>query len=347
MTTERDGAVPTTTQDGAESTSLARRYLGRGAGWWARAGEVRNLGLILVLVVLLVVGAVTAPDTFPTWSNARIILITSAPLGVVTIGMTFVIISGGIDLSVGAIVALASVWCTTAATQDFGVGGMIFTAITVGVCTGLVNGILIGYIQLVPFIVTLAMLVSARGLAQRISESRSQRITDPGFRELFIGNDILGLPRLVWILGIAYVLGWILLNRTTFGRRTFAIGGNLEAARLSGIDVRRQTALIYTLSGLCCGIAALMITARTNTGVNTHGSLWELDAIAAVIIGGTLLSGGRGTLVGSFLGVVIFTTITSIFTHNNLPIETQNIAKGLIIIGAVLLQRRAPARSGP
>jgi ribose transport system permease protein len=347
MTTDRDDAVRTTTQDGAESTSFARRYLGRGASWWARAGEVRNLGLILVLVVLLVVGAVTAPDTFPTWSNARIILITSAPLGVVTIGMTFVIISGGIDLSVGAIVALASVWCTTAATQDFGVGGMIFTAITVGVCTGLVNGILIGYIQLVPFIVTLAMLVSARGLAQRISESRSQRITEPDFRELFIGDDILGLPRLVWILGIAYVLGWILLNRTTFGRRTFAIGGNLEAARLSGIDVRRQTALIYTLSGLCCGIAALMITARTNTGVNTHGSLWELDAIAAVIIGGTLLTGGRGTLVGSFLGVVIFTTITSIFTHNNLPIETQNIAKGLIIIGAVLLQRRAPARSGP
>jgi len=347
MTADRDNAVRTTTQDGAESTSFARRYLGRGARWWARAGEVRNLGLILVLVVLLVVGAVTAPDTFPTWSNARIILITSAPLGVVTIGMTFVIISGGIDLSVGAIVALASVWCTTAATQDFGVGGMIFTAITVGVCTGLVNGILIGYIQLVPFIVTLAMLVSARGLAQRISESRSQRITDPSFRQLFIGDDILGLPRLVWILGIAYVLGWILLNRTTFGRRTFAIGGNLEAARLSGIDVRRQTALIYTLSGLCCGIAALMITARTNTGVNTHGSLWELDAIAAVIIGGTLLTGGRGTLVGSFLGVVIFTTITSIFTHNNLPIETQNIAKGLIIIGAVLLQRRAPARSGP
>ena len=347
MTADRDNAVRTTTQDGAESTSFARRYLGRGARWWARAGEVRNLGLILVLVVLLVVGAVTAPDTFPTWSNARIILITSAPLGVVTIGMTFVIISGGIDLSVGAIVALASVWCTTAATQDFGVGGMIFTAITVGVCTGLVNGILIGYIQLVPFIVTLAMLVSARGLAQRISESRSQRITDPSFRQLFIGDDILGLPRLVWILGIAYVLGWILLNRTTFGRRTFAIGGNLEAARLSGIDVRRQTALIYTLSGLCCGIAALMITARTNTGVNTHGSLWELDAIAAVIIGGTLLTGGRGTLVGSFLGVVIFTTITSIFTHNNLPIETQNIAKGLIIIGAVLLQRRTPARSGP
>ncbi len=325
----------------------AQRLARLSVRWWGRAGEVRNLGLILVLVLLAVVGAVTAPDTFPTWSNARIILVTSAALGVVTIGMTFVIISGGIDLSVGAIVALASVWSTTAATQDFGVAGMIFSSITVGVCVGLINGILIGYFSLVPFIVTLAMLVGARGLAQRISESRSQIITERSFRDIIVGDDILGLPRLVWILAIAYLLGWVLLNRTTFGRRTFAVGGNAEAARLSGINVRRHIALVYTLSGLCCGIAALMLTARTNTGVNTHGNLWELDAIAAVIIGGTLLSGGRGTLVGSLLGILIFTTITSIFTHNNLPIETQNIAKGLIIIGAVLLQRRTSARSGP
>jgi ribose transport system permease protein len=347
VTTERETRTETAAPGVPADTSPARRFLRSGTQLWGRAGEIRNLGLILVLIILAIVGAVTAPDTFPTWSNARIILITSAPLGVVTIGMTFVIISGGIDLSVGAIVALASVWATTGATQEFGPAGMIFTAITVGVCAGLINGILIGYFRLVPFIVTLAMLVSARGLAQRISESRSQIITERSFRDIIVGEDILGLPRLVWIFGIAYVLGWILLNRTTFGRRTFAVGGNAEAARLSGIDVRRHTALIYTLSGLCCGIAAVMLTARTNTGVNTHGTLWELDAIAAVIIGGTLLTGGRGTLVGSLLGILIFTTITSIFTHNNLPIETQNIAKGLIIIGAVLLQRRATARAGP
>jgi ribose transport system permease protein len=133
----------------------------------------------------------------------------------------------------------------------------------------------------------------------------------------------------------------VLLNRTTFGRRTFAIGGNPEAARLAGIDVRRTTALLYLLSGICCGIAAVMLLARTTTGSSTHGQLYELDAIAAVIIGGTLLTGGRGTLIGSILGVFVFQTITNIFILNNLATEVQNIAKGLIIVGAVLLQRRA------
>ena len=343
---KREVATGMAAGERAHDGSAVRRYARAGAQWWVRAGEIRNLALIVVLVLLALVGTITAPDTFPTWSNTRSILLVSAAIGVVTIGMTFVIISGGIDLSVGALVALASVWCTTAATQDYGAGGMIFSAITVGICAGLVNGILIGYFQLVSFIVTLAMLVSARGLAQRISESRSQIVTVPEIRDI-ARSDYLGVPLLVWMLGLAYVLGWILLNRTTFGRRTFAIGGNAEAARLSGINVRRHTMLVYGLSGLCCGIAAIMLVARTNTGVNTHGNLWELDAIAAVIIGGTLLSGGRGTLVGSLLGILIFTTITSIFTHNNLPIESQNIAKGLIIIAAVLLQRRATARSGP
>jgi ribose transport system permease protein len=133
----------------------------------------------------------------------------------------------------------------------------------------------------------------------------------------------------------------VLLNRTTYGRRTIAIGGNTEAARLAGINVQRHTASLYVLSGICCGIAAVMIIARTTTGSSTHGSLYELDAIAAVIIGGTLLTGGRGTIVGSMLGVLVFTTITNIFILNNLATEVQNIAKGVIIIGAVLLQRRA------
>jgi ribose transport system permease protein len=140
-------------------------------------------------------------------------------------------------------------------------------------------------------------------------------------------------------------VGWLLLNRTTFGRRTFAIGGNEEAARLAGINVRRHTVLLYMISGLCCGIAAILLVAQTTTGSSTHGELYELDAIAAVIIGGTLLTGGRGTLIGSILGVLVFTTITDIFILNNLPTEVQNIAKGLIIVAAVLLQRRSHANT--
>ena len=153
----------------------------------------------------------------------------------------------------------------------------------------------------------------------------------------------LGIPVLVIIFALVSIVGWILLNRTTFGRRTLAVGGNAEAARLAGIDVRRHTALLYVLVGVACGIAAIMIVARTTTGSSTHGLLWELDAIAAVVIGGTLLSGGRGTIVGTVLGVLIFTTLTNVFTLNNLDTSVQAVAKGAIIVVAVILQQRVAA----
>jgi ribose transport system permease protein len=137
----------------------------------------------------------------------------------------------------------------------------------------------------------------------------------------------------------------VLLNRTTFGRRTFAVGGNAEAARLAGIRVQRHTVLLYVLSGLTCGIAAVMLMARTTTGSSTHGTLYELDAIAAVVIGGTLLLGGRGTIVGTVVGVLIFTTLSNVFTLNNLSSSAQAVAKGVIIVAAVLLQQRVVARS--
>ena len=316
------------------------------SGWRARLGgvsEIRNLGLVLVLVVLAVIGAATS-ENFLTTDNFRNILVSSSVIGVVTVGMTFVIIGGGIDLSVGAIVALASVWATTLATQSYGPWIMILCALLVGAGTGLVNGLLIAYGQLVPFIVTLAMLVSARGLAARMADNRTQLVTEQRIKDIAT-TEIVGIPLLVIVLAVVATTGWILLNRTTFGRRTIAIGGNAEAARLAGIDVKRTTTLLYLLSGTCCGIAAVMIIARTTTGSSTHGNLYELQAIAAAIIGGTLLSGGRGTIVGSMLGVLVFTTITNIFVLNNLATETQNIANGAIIIAAVLLQKRATRNS--
>jgi ribose transport system permease protein len=304
-----------------------------------RTTEIRNLGLVAVLAVLIVVGASTS-ENFLTTDNLRNILVSASVIGVVTVGMTFVIIGGGIDLSVGALVALASVWATTLATQSYGPWMMVLCAVLVGAGAGLVNGILIAYGRLVPFIVTLAMLVSARGLAAKMADNRTQIVTQNSIKQIAT-TDVIGIPLLVIVLAVVATVGWIVLNRSTFGRRTFAIGGNPEAARLAGIDVRRTSALLYTLSGTCCGIAAVMLIARTTTGSSTHGNLYELDAIAAVIIGGTLLTGGRGTLIGSILGVLVFQTITNIFILNNLATEVQNIAKGLIIVGAVLLQRRA------
>jgi ribose transport system permease protein len=342
-TADRSAAVPAAPADGHGAAAVAK---GKGK---------RNLGLVGVLVVIFLVGVVTRPDLFLDgawlWQNELLILTQASAIGVIAVGMTFVMISGGIDLSVGALVALTSVWCTTVATQEFGPIGMIFTALAVGTIAGAVNGLLIAYGRIVPFIATLAMLVAARGLAQKISGKLTQRV-DPanGFIADLSVKKVLGIPALVVILLAVAALGWVLLNRTTFGRRTFAIGGNAEAARLAGINIRRHTLMLYALSGLCCGIAAIIVVSLSSAGAADHGDLYELDAIAAAIIGGTALSGGRGTIVGAILGVIVFKGITNLFIVNNLEQEYQLIVKGAIIIGAVLVQqfrvtslRRKPA----
>jgi ribose transport system permease protein len=220
----------------------------------------------------------------------------------------------------------------------------VFAALAVGAACGVVNGVLIAYGKVVPFITTLAMLAAARGLAEIISERRTQIVSVDGFRDAF-SSDVLGVPLLVIIFLLVAAAGWVLLNRTTFGRRTLAVGGNPEAARLAGINVNRHTVMLYVLVGLCCGLAALMLVSRTTTGSATHGLYYELDAIAAVVIGGTLLSGGRGTIVGTVFGVLIFATLSNVFTLNNQDTSTQAVAKGLIIVVAVLLQQRLARRA--
>ena len=318
-----------------------------------RTSVGRNAGLVVALLLICVVGAITAGDRFSSTDNALTILRLAATIGVVSIGMTFVIIGGGIDLSVGAIVALSSVWCTTLATQNMAEDThwsvMVLTALLVGAGCGLVNGLLIAYGNIVPFIMTLAMLASARGLAEIISDKKTQTLTSggvdvSGFKDFF-NSDVLGIDVQIWLFVLVAVIGWILLNRTTFGRRTVAVGGNPEAARLAGINVKRHTVYLYVLIGVCCGIAALMLVARTTTGTSTHGNLYELDAIAAVVIGGTLLTGGRGTIVGTVLGVVIFSTLTNIFILNNRSFSEQQLFKGAIIVAAVLLQQWLASRS--
>nr|WP_246117498.1 ABC transporter permease [Cellulomonas composti] len=308
----------------------------------------RNLGLVIALALLCVVGVVTAGDRFASIDNILTILRLAAITGVLSIGMTFVITGGGIDLSVGSVLGLASVWASTLATQTMAQDThwivMVFTALLVGVACGLVNGVLVAYGNVVAFIATLAMMVAARGLAEIISNRQTQRVKVQGFLDFF-RDDWLGIPVLVWIFALVSAAGWVLLNRTTFGRRTLAVGGNPEAARLAGIKVKRHTMYLYALAGLTAGIGGVMMLGRTTAGTSTNGMLYELDAIAAVVVGGTLLAGGRGTIVGTVFGVLIFTTLTNVFTLNNLSISAQAIAKGVIIVGAVLLQQRVAARS--
>ena len=302
---------------------------------------------MLALVVIVIVGAITAGDSFTSLPNVLVILRQASIIGVVSIGMTFVIISGGIDLSVGAVMGLASVAATLDAMQEFTEAThwifMVLVALGVGILAGFINGIVIAYGKVVAFMATLAMLVAARGLAEILAERRTLRVDSRDFIEAF-NADILGIDILIWIFILAAVAGWLLLNRTTFGRRTVAIGGNREAARLAGINVNRHTVMIYVLSGFAAGIAAVMILGRTTAGTSTHGTLLELDAIAAVVVGGTLLIGGRGTITGTVFGVLIFATLNNVFVQNNLSSSVQNVAKGIIIVVAVLLQQRFARR---
>jgi ribose transport system permease protein len=341
------GTVSNTVTPSKDTVTVERAAAesGRGAdGGGLMSGPFgRNLGLVVALLLICAAGIITAGDRFASIDNTLTILRYASTIGVVSIGMTFVITGGGIDLSVGAILALCSVWATTFATQTMAQDThwilMVFVALAVGSACGLVNGIVIAYGKVVPFITTLAMLAAARGLAEIISERRTQIVTVDGFKDFF-SADILGVPLLVIIFAVVSVAGWVLFNRTTFGRRTLAVGGNPEAARLAGINVNRHTVMLYVLVGLCCGLAALMLVSRTTTGSSTHGTLLELDVIAAVVIGGTLLTGGRGTIVGTVLGVLIFATLGNVFTLNNQDTSTQAVAKGLIIVVAVLLQQR-------
>ena len=307
----------------------------------------RNLGLVIALVLLVIVGTITAGDRFASYDNFLTILRLASIIGVISIGLTFVIITGGIDLSVGSVMGLATVVASLTAVQVAATQSswilMILIPIGVGIAAGLINGIVIAYGNVVAFMATLAMLVAARGLAELISGRRTQIVIETGFLQ-FTRSSIIGVPLLIWIFLVVAIVAWFLLNRTTFGRRTVAIGGNREASRLSGIRVKRHLVYVYVLSGLTAGIAGIMMLGRTTAGTSTHGLLYELDAIAAVVVGGTLLVGGRGTIVGTVLGVLIFSTLTNVFTQNNLDTSVQNIVKGLIIVIAVLLQQRFAAR---
>ena len=340
MSEQTPTPAPATFIPSAEApVSPIRRFLGGGVG--------RNLGLVIALLLLIAVGAITSGERFLDVDNALTILRLATVIGVISLGMTFVITAGGIDLSVGSVMGLSTVVATLSGIQAAADSSswllMVLVAIAVGGAAGLVNGVVIAYGRVVPFMATLAMLVAARGLAELLSNKQTQIINVIEFKEFFRG-DLFGIDPLIWMFAIAAAVAWFMLSRTTFGRRTVALGGNFEASRLAGLKVKRHTVMLYVLCGLAAGIAGVMMLGRTGVGTSTHGTLYELDAIAAVVVGGTLLIGGRGTIMGTVLGVLIFATLTNVFTQNNLSTSVQAVTKGAIIVIAVLLQQRFAAR---
>jgi ribose transport system permease protein len=306
------------------------------AGW--RQVPVQELVLPVVIVALVIAGIVIRPEVFPTSDNLLNVLTQASITGIIAIGMTFVIATGGIDLSVGSVLAAASI----AGGLVFENGSWIFMLAAVGfaVLIGAINGLAITWGRVVPFIATLAMLTIARGLALWMSDSTPVSLSQLDILQRVGSGRVLGVPVPALVFLAVTVAGWVLLNRTTFGRHAIAVGGNRSAARIAGIRANRIVFSVYVLIGLCVGISAILLSGRLASASPVVGNLVELDAIAAVVIGGTALTGGKATVTGTFFGVITFALIFNLLNLLNMPAEIQGIVKGVLILAAVALQRR-------
>ncbi len=295
----------------------------------------RQFGTVIGLVVLSVILWALTPH-FLTVSNLLNVAQQTAINAVVAVGMTFVILSGGIDLSVGSIVALAGVVLGTLLQDGQALPVALALALAAGAACGLANGVLVSWGGLPPFIVTLGMMSVARGLALVFTEGRPVSGFDAGFRSLATGS-VSFIPAPVFIMIAVYAAAHAVLTRTTFGRSVYAIGGNEEATRLSGIPVRFHKTMIYGVSGLMSAVAAVILTARLNSAQPIAGIMYELDAIAATVIGGTSLMGGQGTLAGTLVGALIMGVLRNGLNLLGVSSFLQQIVIGAVIIGAVLV----------
>jgi len=311
----------------------------------ARTIDYQEYALVGVVVLLLVAGTILKGDAFLSKDNLFNVLRQGSVVGCLAIGMTFVIATAGIDLSVGSIVAASGIaggWLMTHAHVFDSAPSLGFFIGVIGfaVLLGAVNGVAISYGKVVPFIATLAMLLIGRGLALWISGKTPISLFDLAFLRWFGTGEVLTIPSALIVFLAVAALGWVLLNRTRYGRYVVAVGGNTETARIAGVKVNRNVFSVYVLSGLCAGIAAILLCGRLASASPVSGQLYELDAIAAVVIGGTSLAGGRATIVGTVLGVITFALVFNLLTLMDLAVEIQQVTKGAIILAAVLLQRR-------
>jgi len=312
------------------------------------AALLQRQGVVVALVLLILFGA-WRYDDFIGLYNVMSVLRYNSMFALVALGMGFVIMTGGIDLSVGATAALASV--VSAGVSDVGLGAGLAVGIAAGLAVGLLNGLVIAWARLPAFVTTLATMLAARGLALLISGNQSVSVSwDTSFTDLG-GGDFLGFPIPAWIAAIAFILGAILLNFTGFGRAVLAIGGNEEAARLMGLPVARTKVLVYVLTGGLAGLAGVILAAQFGAGQPTEGQGWELFAIAAVVVGGTLLTGGMGSVGFTLAGTMLLGLIFNILNFENgkgeftLSAYWQSVIRGAFLLLVVLLQNRLARRS--
>jgi len=305
----------------------------------ARGARAQDIALPLVVVALVIAGAILEGRVFFSTANLWNVLVQASVAGTIAVGMTFVIATGGIDLAVGSVMAAAAIigghYVASAGSAAF-----MLATVVAAVVLGAINGIAVAWLRIVPFVATLAMLAAARGIAHLISHQ-----TPVGLYQLDaltrVGTQrVLGIPIPAIAFLVVVALGWLVLNRTRYGRHVIAVGGNREAARIAGIRVRPIVFSVYVVVGLCTGIASVLQTGQLASASPVVGLGLELDAIAAVVIGGTSLAGGRCTMIGTFFGVITFALVFNLLTLENVESQIQQILRGVIILGAVAVQRR-------
>jgi putative xylitol transport system permease protein len=298
---------------------------------------LRNYGIHLALLALIVVFSFASPY-FATAANLINILNQVAVVGIVAIGMTFVILTAGIDLSVGSMLALASlVSAAMSVESNHGILTWVLAFVSpfvVGAVAGGLNGALVATGRIAPFVVTLATLVAYRGLAVWYHVNPIYGL--PGWYRTLGADRLAGVPYGVITYALVIIIASVTINRTRFGREVYAVGGNEHASRVSGINVRRIKFSVYVISGLCVGLAALIHNGRTGAGQSYVGEGMELQAIAAVVIGGVSLFGGRGSISNAVVGTLVMGVLFNGLVLLNVPSPIQNVVIGAILVGAVL-----------
>ena len=293
---------------------------------------------IVIAFVVLCIGLSLANENFMTWGNWVNVLRQTSINGVLAIGMTFVILTKGIDLSVGSLLAFSGM---VAGSLVSGEGAQpVWVALAAGLAAGMLlgtlNGAIVARLSVAPFVVTLGMLSVARGLTFIFNDGMPIANLSPQFR--FLGQGMVaGIPVPVIVLAITFAVFWFILNYTTFGRYVYAVGGNEKSAKTSGIRTRLVVFSVYAISGFLSALAGLILTARTTSALPQAGVAYELDAIAAVVIGGTSLNGGVGTLTGTLVGALIIGVINNGLDLLGVSSYYQQVIKGTIIVTAVLI----------
>lgn len=319
-----------------ETSSSARSSNARRSSAWA-AGLFRKAGVLVALILLVGISAALS-DRFLTLPNLLNVLRQVSIVGILAVGMTFVILTKGIDLSIGSILGVAVV-LFAGFLETGSMAASIALGLAAAITLGLVNGVGVAYAGIPPFIMTLGMLSFARGLAFLYTGGTPIPIINETFYDL--GNGyLLGLPNPTWILGAVIAVGWIILSFTPFGRSVYAIGSNEDAARLSGVPVRSYLVAVYVISGFVACIAGIVFASQLSVGTPIAGQGYELDAIAAVVVGGTSLFGGRGSVGGTLIGTLIIGVLANILNLTGVDPFVQQLIKGALIVVAVFIMTR-------